>query len=349
MRLLKSLLLTLLLAITACGQTTVTFWTANLQHGQGTDNNFNYIRQIDALPGAEVIAVQERGTTDTGWNTGMASAGLVQAVYLENNPTEGDGPAIWYKSSTITISATFTRALTTGTNPSCGSPNVGWDCTTDVRKSAVAVKAAKSGRQFYFVSTHLCWSRCGNSNGNSVSVQRENQASDLVSWISATLTDNIPVIIGGDMNFSPEFAKSTGGLIKDIFTATYTDLWNAGITAGTATTPWGDRDADGIADMTPADIGTQTTGTRTHDTRRIDYFFVKGTGVSLVSISVPDSRATCSVALTANGIFKECPDVAQLWDVTDDQGVRASDHNFIKVVLNLGHVKCRFHDVTRCA
>lgn len=352
MRLLRTLLLIFVVALTAQAQTVVLF-TANLNHGQGTDSSFDFSRQVAALNTGDIIAVQERTSSETGWNSPMSSAGLVQAVYLENNTTEGDGPAIWYKSSTVTVNTTYSRALTTGTNPSCGSPNVGWDCSTDVRKSAVAAKVTVSGKQFYVVGVHLCWSRCANSNGSTTSVQRENQASDLVSWISSTLTGGLPIVILGDMNFGPDYPKSTGGFIRDIFTATYTDLWVAGVAAGTATTPWGDRDVDGTVDMTPADLGTQTTGTRTHDTRRIDYAFLltSATSITLNAISVPDSRANCSVPLTTGGTFKQCPDItdsALLWDVTDDQGVRTSDHNFMKVTLNLGPPVCRFHTATVC-
>lgn len=319
---------------------TITLITANLQHGQGTDASFNFQRQIDAFAGADIIAVQERGTSETSWNTPMANAGLVQAVYLENNPTEADGPAIWYRSATVTVDAIYSRALVTGTNPSCGVANAGFDCTTDVRKSAVAAKVTTQGRQFYVVSVHGCWSRCNNSSGTTLSLQRENQMNDLISWIAATLTGGLDVVILGDMNFGPDYAKTTGGLIKDIITANYTDLWNAGITAGTATADWGDRNSDATADMPVGDLTT-----RTHDTRRIDYIFLLtgATALSLSSIDVPDLRAACPHALVAGGAMPSCspevnggPNVSgQQWDIPDDFGVRPSDHNFIKVVLNV--------------
>lgn len=350
MTLIRVLLLILAFTIPVTAQT-VTLYTANLQHGQGTDLTFDFSRQITALSSADIITVQERTSSELGWNSPMSSAGFAQAVYLENNTTEGDGPAIWYKTSTVTVNDTWTRALTTGTNPSCGSPNVGWDCTTDVRKSAVAAKVTVSGKQFYVVSVHGCWSRCANSSGSTTSLQRENQMNDLVSWISSTLTDNIPVVIGGDFNFGPDYPKSTGGLIKDILTATYSDLWNAGITAGTATANWGDRNSDSIADMPVADLTT-----RTHDTRRIDYFFLKGAGLTLASIDLPDNRTTCPHGLVAGGALPSCsPEVVggpgvsdQQWDIPDDFGVRPSDHNFLKVVLNIGPIKCKHHTSPRC-
>lgn len=319
---------------------TVTLMTANLQHGVGTDNSFGFSRQVDAMAGADIIAVQERTTGEGGWGGPMAGAGLVQAVYLENNTTEGDGPAIWYKSSTVTVHEVYSRALTTGTNPSCGSPNVGWDCTTDVRKSAVAAKVTAGGRQFYVVSVHGCWSRCNNSSSDIKSTQRENQLNDLVSWIASTLTGGLDVVILGDFNHAPDTAKTTGGLIKDILTASYTDLWNAGITASVATAPWNDRDGVGGADMPVGDLTT-----RTHDTRRIDYIYLKtsAVGLSLASIELPDLRVTCPHGLVAGGAFPSCsPEVqggtgvsGQQWDIPDDFGVRPSDHNFLKVVLNV--------------
>src|SRR5205814_3807172 len=116
--------------------------------------------------------------------------------------------------------------------------------------------------------------------------------------------------------------------------AGYSDSWANGVTAGTATTPWGDRDTNSIADMTPS-------APITHDTREIDRVWQHNaaTVFTFNSISIPDGRTTCSVALTNNqppgtSTFKECPDVVQLWDVTGDQGVRVSDHNIVAMTLN---------------
>lgn len=329
--------LLLILAVRASAQT-ITVYTANLQHGTGTDLVTNYPRQVTALSTADLIGVQERTTGDTGWDASLSSAGFVQAIFRENAPlpSQGDGPAIWYKSSTVTINAVYQTDLSSGF--------VGLDGSTDVDKAAVGVKATISGRPFYFFATHLCWSQCADSAGSQFSVKRESQIQTLLSWIAGIVGSDRNVIIVGDMNFGPDYPRTVGnggGLIKDYFTeAGYSDLWNTGLSAGTATTPWGDRDANGTVDMTPANLGTQTTGTRTHDTRRIDYMFLKSSAtlLNLNAITVPDGRATCSVALTANGTFKECPDVdaSQQSDVTDDQGVRPSDHNFVRAVLNLG-------------
>jgi hypothetical protein len=77
------------------------------------------------------------------------------------------------------------------------------------------------------------------------------------------------------------------------------------------------------------------TNTRTSDTRRIDYALYKANSgsLTLVKISVPDGRATCSQALTTGGVYKQCPSVTQLWDIPEDQGVRLSDHNWLYVEL----------------
>ena len=336
----KKLIITiLLLATTSLAQTTVTFKTANLQKGKGTDNLINYSRQVNTLAGVDLIAVQERNSSDTGWDASLASNGLQEAVYLENAPSQGDGPAIWYRTSTVTVQQVYSKALTTGTNPSCGVANLGWDCSTDVRKSAVAAKVTVSSRQFYVVSTHLCWSACADSNGSLFSVQRVSQANDLVSWISATLTGNLPIIVLGDLNLTRDMPKSPSGFQLDVFTgAGYTDLWAAGITAGTATANWGDRNSDGQPDMP---LGTTTT--RTHDTRGIDYALTKGTGITLTSINLPDLRATCPHGLVAGGTFPSCsPEVAggtgvsgQQWDIPEDFGVRPSDHNWLTITITL--------------
>lgn len=322
MKLLRIVLL-LFIALSVQAQN-VTFWTGNLGHGQGTDNAFDFGGQIAAFTGTpHLIAVQERTTSETGWDSAMASAGLAEAVYLENSTSQGDGPAIWYNTSTVTINTTYSHALSSGF--------IGWNGSTNVDKAAVAVKATVATRQFYFVSTHLCWSACADFSGSTKSAQRVAQATELVSWINSTLTGGLPIIVTGDMNFGPDYPKDPSGLQLDIFTADgYSDLWTLGISQSKATASWGDRDGDTVTDMPVGDLTT-----RTHDTRRIDYFFLKGSGFTLFSIAVPDSRATCSVALTLTGTYKECPDVVQLWDIPDDQGTRVSDHNFVKLVLEL--------------
>lgn len=322
MKIIEASLLIIFLHFTVNSQT-ITAYTINLAHGRGTDNNFNYQRQIDAFSDADIVFVQERSTGEVGWNSPLASAGMAEAVYRENGHGN-DGPAIWYRTSTVTINQTYNHALSTGF--------IGWNGSQNVDKAVVAAKVTVHGKQFYVVSTHLCWSACADSNGSTFSAQRVAQATELLNWINSTLTGGLDILIGGDLNFAPNYPKSPSGLQKDVFTADYTDLWNAGISANVAFASWGDRDSNSQDDMPVSDLGT-----RTADSRRIDYFFLKNssTTLSLKSISVPDSRYTCSTTLTSNGTFKECPDVLNLFDIPDDQGIRYSDHNAVRVVLNV--------------
>jgi hypothetical protein len=326
-RFVAALILALPLAASA---QTVQFKNLNLQHGTGTDGVTNYSRQISVLTGADILMVQERTTGDTGWDAPMAAAGYDEAVYRENAPlpSQGDGPAIWYNTATVTILQTEETDLSSGF--------VGLDGTTDVDKAAVAVRAQISGREFWAVSTHLCWSQCADSAGSSSSTKRVSQITTLLSWV-ATITGGSPnVVIGGDMNFGPDYPGQ-----KSLFTAAgYTDMWNAGITAGTATANWGDRDSNGTTDMPVADLTT-----RTHDTRRIDYFFMKfpNTIFTLTNIDLPDLRATCPHGLVAGGTLPSCsPEVVggpgvsgQQWDIADDFGVRPSDHNLITMTVTI--------------
>lgn len=331
---------------------TITLYAANLNHGQGTDGNFNFSRQITAMSDADIIAVSERTTTETGWDSSLSAAGMTEAVFMAD-PAGGDGQALWVKSSTVTVNATYTQALSNSANPTSGSTTFGWDGSTDCRRSVAAAKVTVGGRQFYAVSVHLGPSKCNDANGTLTSVMRESQITNLKSWITATLTGGLPVVPFGDFNLTPDQPKTGGGNQIDLMTSAYTDLWQAGLTAGTASASWGDRDGDSVADMP---LGSLTT--RTHDTRpRIDYAFITSgtTSLTLSAISVPDGRATCSVALTntqgnqctgCGSTFKECPDVAapsMVWDVPDDQGVRASDHNLVKFVLTIGGSGKRSH------
>jgi endonuclease/exonuclease/phosphatase family metal-dependent hydrolase len=331
---------------------TVVLYTANLAHGRGTDALFNYQRQIDYMADGDILAVQERSTTETGWDTPLSNAGFTEAVCLQNSSIADDN-CLWIKNSTVTVNATYSHALSDGF--------ISWDGSTDVDKSAVAAKVTVAGRQFYVVSTHLCWSRCADSSGSQFSVQRVAQATELLNWIGTTLTGGLDVVILGDMNFAPDYPKSPSGLQLDLFTVNYTDLWQAGITASVAFAPWTDRGStsfpdtgDGVADMP---IGSLTT--RTADYRRIDYGFLNKnpTTLSLSSITVTDTRAPCPHALVAGGALPGCtPEVTggpvgdspNQWDLPEDYGVRPSDHNWVKVVLNTGKPKCRFHTLVRC-
>lgn len=332
MKTLHALLLTISLAAFALMLTkpaavqgqTITLYTANVRFGQKTNNAFDFQGQLNVLQSADIVGVQERTTTETGWNTPLSNTGMSQAVFRENGHG-GDGPAIWVKNATVTVNATFNTALSTGF--------IGWNGSQNVDKAAVGALVTVGGKQFYVFNTHLCWSACADSSGSQFSTQRVSQINALLSWVSG-IAGNSPHIILGDMNFAPNYPKSPSGLQIDLFTgAGYTDLWQAGLTAGTATADWGDRDEDSIPDMP---LGSLTS--RTLDSRRIDYLFAKG--FNLVSIDMPDLRATCSVALTTGGNFKQCPDVVSpLVDFPEDQGVKPSDHNWIEAVVTVADRK----------
>jgi endonuclease/exonuclease/phosphatase family metal-dependent hydrolase len=211
-----------------------------------------------------------------------------------------------------------------------GSSNVGYDGSTDIRRSAVAAKFSFNSKQFYVVSVHLCPSICRDNSGTTESVQRVAQIQDLLSWIDSTLTGGLPVYILGDLNLTTDTPKQPSGFQFDLFTsAGFSDQWQTGLTNSVAEANWGDRDQDSVADMP---LGTNT---RTHDSRRIDFILYKPNNgsITLNKISVPDGRATCTQTLTTGGNYKQCPDVTQLWDLPEDQGVRLSDHNWIFIEL----------------
>jgi endonuclease/exonuclease/phosphatase family metal-dependent hydrolase len=240
-----------------------------------------------------------------------------------NNPTDGDGNAIWARDTLSEID-TYEHDLANG------SSNFGHD-GSDVRRSVVAAKFSFNSQQFYVVSVHLCPSGCRNaSSGTLESTQRVAQINDLLSWINSTLTGGLPIIILGDLNLTTDTPKQPSGFQIDLFTsAGFSDLWATGLSTSVAEADWGDRDQDSTPDM-PLGLNT-----RTHDGRRIDYVLYKPNSgsITLNNISVPDGRAPCSQPLQNNGGYLYCPDVSQLWDLPEDQGVRLSDHNWIWVEL----------------
>lgn len=294
----------------------VTAFTFNLQHGQGTDDNFNYQRQLDAMSGADLVAVQERSVPDTGWDTPLANAGMVEALYNPNQIGGGDGNAIWYKSSTITVLKTYVVQLSIGAQ-------TGWS-GTNVDKCAVAAKVQAEGQKFYFVGTHLCQAAGADSSGAITSTIRENQIKTLLTFIDQNLL-GLDVAIAADFNYGiPDYELNGGGLQEDLFTrAGFVDQWREGISRGIATVPWNDRDGTGGADMV---VGESII---THDTRWIDSIKKRTVNHALMlsSIRVQDMRANCSGSLTGSPL--RCPDVAtdQLTGTVLDYGVKPTDHN----------------------
>lgn len=293
-------------------------YTANLQHGQGTDGQFNFGRQITALSDADLIAVQERSGSETGWNSPMSNAGLAQAIYRANQIGGLDGCAIWYKPSKVTILDTFEKQLSVG----AVSP---WDgITTNVDKSAVGVLCEAEGRRFYFVSSHLCQNAGADANQSLFSAIREAQIETQIGWIETEMGDH-DVASFGDLNLTPQFRIAPSGFQIDLFkNRGFVDLWEYGYQRNKAVANWGDRNGDGEPDQNLA-------SPRTHDTReRIDWCLLKTVSnvLSLNRIDCPDWRAQCPHGLV-NGACT--PEVTQTWGTADDAGIRPTDHNPLRV------------------
>lgn len=355
-------------------------YSANLQHGEDSAGETNFSRQVEAVADTDIVCVQERTTGETGWNAALTTAGLSQEVFKSHLGSAGDGNAIWVRTSTVTVLATYATDLA----PTGGSPILGWD-GVDVRRAACALKVQVEGRQFYVVCVHLVASSGEDDSNTNFAAQRVTQAESLLSWESATLTGGLPRILAGDFNFPPNYprapertytASSTTGFITStahgfpegaavvlrndggappspllvgsslyatatvyyvrdvgadtfrlsaslvgppislttdgsgtnfisatqwgLFHAGHYDLWQEGLIQGVAVADWN-------GDM-PLDFQL----TRTHDTRRIDYPWLDRAshGVVVREISVPDLR--------------------------DGAGVTPSDHNFVRVELDLG-------------
>lgn len=299
-------------------------FTYNLQHGDGTDGNTNQQRQIDSMNGADLIAVQERSHPDTGWDTPMSNAGLAQAVYRPNQIGGGDGNAIWYKSSTVTVLNTYEVQLSIGAT----SP---WDGGTNVDKCAVAAKVQTEGQTFFFVGTHLCQNAGADADQALTSVIREGQIKTLLDFIDHNLF-GLDVAIAADFNYGPNYLLNGGGFQFDLFQrAGFVDLWREGMANGTASVPWANLDNAGGPDQVVSD------DTITHDTRRIDSIYLRrvNRALTMTNISVPDMRATCSVGLTGSPLF--CPDVVagQRTGTALDYGVRPTDHNPVNATFTI--------------
>lgn len=296
----------------------------NVQHGTVTSGAEDFAWQIaEMTPGIDIVCMQERSTGVTGWDAGMAAAGFDEVVYRENGHGT-DGPSIWVRTSRVTVNGTpFDHALSTGA--------IGWN-GQNVDKAAVGCHVTVDGISFYVFNTHLAWSAGADSEGSTFSTIREAQLAELMSWIAGIVGSDPNVLLLGDMNFGPDYPAHVGGLQIDyILNEGYSDLWVQGIAEGKATADWNDRDSAGGADMPITSLTT-----RTHDTRRIDYFFLRDNAqMLLTAIDLPDLRENCSGALTGSPL--RCPDVnsGQLTGTEDDYGVRPSDHNLMNLTLAL--------------
>jgi hypothetical protein len=259
---------------------------------------------------ADVVSAQEVTPGDLpNWDAAFSSLGFSRTPYAANSTQINDGQVIWYKAAKVTVNTTYSRKLSEGF--------ISFDGSTSVDKSAVAIDVTIANKRTLIVGTHLCWSKCADSPADVVtgkSWQRDAQARELINWI-AGLGHNT-VILAGDFDMTPAFPQ------YPLF-ADYTDAWKLGLQNGTATAEWSDRDGDGVSDMPLDDLNT-----RTHDTRRIDYVFLKG-GAGLIGIDLPDLRKPCTLV---NG---QCPAVQQRWGITDDLGVRPSDHNWLRATVVL--------------
>jgi endonuclease/exonuclease/phosphatase family metal-dependent hydrolase len=285
--------------------------TANLQHGQNTANVFDYAGQARVLASlADVVAAQEVSPGDLpSWDAAFSSLGFNRTPYVENSTQMNDGQVIWYRASMFSVNAIYSRKLSEGF--------ISFDGSTNVDKSAVAIDVTVGDKRALIVDTHLCWSKCADSPADietGKSRQRDAQATELKSWIAGLGYSSI--ILAGDFDLTPLFPQ------YPLF-ADYIDAWKLGLQLGTATASWSDRDGDGLSDMP---LGELTT--RTHDTRRIDYVFLQG-GVGLIAVDLPDLRQPCALV---NG---QCPAVTQRWGITDDLGVRPSDHNWPRATVAL--------------
>ena len=283
--------------------------TANLQHGQNTSRAFDYAGQATLLASlADVVNAQEVSPDDLpNWDAAFSSLGFNRTPYVANSTQINDGQVIWYRAAKVSVNNTYTRKLSTGF--------ISYDGSTSVDKSAVAIDITIGDKRTLIVDTHLCWSKCADSLADVItgkSWQRDAQASELLNWIAGLGHNN--VILAGDFDLTPTFPQ------YPLF-ADYIDAWKLGLQQGTASAPWADRDGDGVSDMPLGDLTT-----RTHDTRRIDYVFLQG-NVGLISIELPDLRNPCTLV---NG---ECAAVQQRWGITDDLGVRPSDHNWLRATV----------------
>jgi endonuclease/exonuclease/phosphatase family metal-dependent hydrolase len=146
-----------------------------------------------------------------------------------------------------------------------------------------------SGRNINFFATHL---------DPDSSYARSVEIGELTSWAAGFADSRI---ICGDFNAGPDTSEMTGMMSQ------YYDYWQIAMGMGVATA-YPDN---------PVYMHTRTRR------GRIDYVFYSGSGLTLRSAQIPDSRdlSNTNVVITLGTL--------------DDKGVRPSDHNHVVVTFDL--------------
>lgn len=292
-----------------------------------------YRSPAQTVPDGDLLLLQEVSTGDLpNWDAGFAVRGYTRAVYAmdPHSAGAGDGQAIYYRNTTVTLNAVYSHELSNGV--------LGWDNATPVDRAIAVADVTIVGQRFLAVDVHLCHSKCADSQADvettGYSATRVAQIGEMLGWLDATFP-GVRRIIGGDFNLTPTFLKrdaagNPSGYQIDLLKAAHTELWSTGIAAGTAHTDWPDRDNDGQPDMT-------VTEPRTADKRQIDFFFAStNSNWQVGRISILDSRAVCPHALVNDGgSLPSCsPEVVKQWDIREDYGARPTDHNLLELVMS---------------
>jgi hypothetical protein len=115
------------------------------------NETYHYDQQANKITStSDLVAAQEVSEGDIpNWDTAFTAGGFTKVIFREHYLTTGDGNAIWARS-TLSLIQTYEHDFANG------SSNVGYDGSTDIRRSVVAAKFSFNSQQFYVVDVHLC-------------------------------------------------------------------------------------------------------------------------------------------------------------------------------------------------
>ena len=194
-------LLAMLLAVASFAKdpvkpASVTIMTFNIRYGTAEDGTNSWYYRA----GAVIDMINDQKPDLIGMQEALKDQIDVLKDYLsykcigvgrENGKSEGEHMSIFYNPKTMKIQKWGTFWL----SETPDKPTKGWDAACKRTATWALVKDKNSGKQFYFVNTHL--DHVGKE-------ARKNGLNLILERIDAMNKDGLPLVLSGDFNVTPD-------------------------------------------------------------------------------------------------------------------------------------------------
>ncbi len=196
----KKILLTLLALLPvltfAANPSSITVMSFNIRYGDAKDgtNSWNYRYYTSAMmiedQKPDVIGLQEALHYQVKYLDEFVDDYKYVGVGRDNGKQKGEYSAIMYNKKTVSLLKWGTFWL----SETPEKPSKGWDAACTRTATWAILKDKKSGNKFIYVNTHL--DHIGKE-------ARKNGVSLILERIKTMNKQNLPVILGGDLNVDP--------------------------------------------------------------------------------------------------------------------------------------------------